>query len=86
MYTPFLISDDKEYSRLLVRVPLSRRFGYAVLNIYIPSALLLVISYVSLFFRPFIFEVRVMSVLTALLVTATLFTQVFIIISWLEQF
>ena len=34
------------------------------------------ISYVTLFFRPKIFEVRVMAALTSLLVVATLFTQV----------
>ena len=33
-------------------------------------------SYVTLFFRPRIFEVRVMTALTSLLVVATLFTQV----------
>lgn len=40
-----------------VRVELIRRYGYAMLNIYIPSLTLLVISYVTLFFRPSIFEV-----------------------------
>nr|XP_027229707.1 glycine receptor subunit alpha-4-like [Penaeus vannamei] len=59
-----------------VRVELIRRYGYAMLNIYIPSLTLLVISYVTLFFRPSIFEVRVMTALTSLLVLATLFTQV----------
>lgn len=77
MTNPELVSDvDNEFSQLMVRVPLSRRYGYAILNIYIPSFILLVISYVSLYFQPHIFEVRVMSVLTVLLVTATLFTQV----------
>uniref|UniRef100_A0A6A7FW06 Glycine receptor subunit alpha-2-like n=1 Tax=Hirondellea gigas TaxID=1518452 RepID=A0A6A7FW06_9CRUS len=70
------LGGDWEYSQLIVRVPLSRRFGYAVLNIYTPSFILLVISYVTLHFQPHIFDVRVMSVLTVLLVTATLFTQV----------
>ena len=71
-----LFDNEGEYSQKVVRVPLSRRFGYAVLNIYTPSFILLVISFVTLFFRPHIFDVRVMSVLTVLLVTATLFTQV----------
>lgn len=74
---PTLLYDNSgEYSEAKVRIPLERRSGYAILNIYTPSLILLVISYVSLFFRPHIFEVRVMTTLTALLVMATLFTQV----------
>ncbi|KAF2364671.1 Neurotransmitter-gated ion-channel transmembrane domain [Trinorchestia longiramus] len=56
-------------------VTLGRRSGYAILTIYIPSLILLIISYVTLFFRAKIFEVRVMAALTSLLVVATLFTQ-----------
>ena len=59
-----------------MEIELIRRYGYAMLNIYIPSLTLLVISYVTLYFRPSIFEVRVMTALTSLLVLATLFTQV----------
>ncbi|XP_063885586.1 uncharacterized protein LOC135113890 [Scylla paramamosain] len=74
---PTLHYDNSgEFSEARVRIPLTRRSGYAILNIYTPSLILLVISYVSLFFRPHIFEVRVMTTLTALLVMATLFTQV----------
>lgn len=74
---PTLLYDNKgEFSEAKVRIPLQRRAGYAILNIYTPSLILLIISYVSLFFRPHIFEVRVMTTLTALLVMATLFTQV----------
>ncbi|XP_071530491.1 uncharacterized protein [Panulirus ornatus] len=73
---PKLIFDsDKEFSELRVRIPLHRRSGYAILNIYTPSLILLIICYVSLFFRPHILEVRVMTTLTSLLVMATLFTQ-----------
>ncbi|XP_071542888.1 uncharacterized protein [Panulirus ornatus] len=74
---PEILYDvGQEYSEMRVRIPLQRRAGYAILNIYTPSLILLVISYVSLFFRPHIFEVRVMTTLTSLLVMATLFTQV----------
>lgn len=74
---PSLLYDNSgEFSEARVRIPLMRRAGYAILNIYTPSLILLVISYVSLFFRPHIFEVRVMTTLTSLLVMATLFTQV----------
>ncbi|XP_071516802.1 LOW QUALITY PROTEIN: uncharacterized protein [Panulirus ornatus] len=71
-----LYDNSQEFSEMRVRIPLTRRAGYAILNIYTPSLILLVISYVSLFFRPHIFEVRVMTTLTSLLVLATLFTQV----------
>ncbi|XP_071540839.1 uncharacterized protein [Panulirus ornatus] len=71
-----LYDNSQEFNEMRVRIPLTRRAGYAILNIYTPSLILLVISYVSLFFRPHIFEVRVMTTLTSLLVMATLFTQV----------
>ncbi|XP_068250178.1 uncharacterized protein [Palaemon carinicauda] len=70
------VENSTQYSHLKVEVELVRRYGYAMLNIYIPSLTLLVISYITLFFRPSIFDVRVMTALTALLVLATLFTQV----------
>ncbi|XP_068226093.1 uncharacterized protein [Palaemon carinicauda] len=58
-----------------VRIPLIRLYGHAILNIYIPSLILLIISYFTLFFRKSFFDVRVMAALTALLVLATLFAQ-----------
>ncbi|KAG7167884.1 uncharacterized protein LOC121867842 [Homarus americanus] len=71
-----LYDNSQEFSEMMVRVTLQRRSGYSILNIYTPSMILIVISYVSLFFRPHILEVRVMTTLTSLLVLATLFTQV----------
>ncbi|XP_071514490.1 glycine receptor subunit alpha-4-like [Panulirus ornatus] len=64
------------FSEAFVKVPLTRLFGYAMLNIFLPSILLLVISYVTLFFSEEVFETRMMASLTNLLVMATLFTQV----------
>lgn len=52
------VSNHSQFSVSKVRVELVRRYGYAMLNIYIPSFTLLIISYVTLFFRPSIFEVR----------------------------
>lgn len=68
--------NSSQFSDVMVRLPLKRRVGYALTDIYIPSLVLLLISYLSLFFRPHIFEVRIMTTLTALLVMATLFSQV----------
>ncbi|KAK7084745.1 hypothetical protein SK128_000419 [Halocaridina rubra] len=70
------VVNTTQYSVLKVEVMLIRRYGYAILNIYIPSLTLIIISYITLFFRSFIFDTRIMTALTALLVLATLFTQV----------
>nr|XP_045582886.1 uncharacterized protein LOC123745852 isoform X3 [Procambarus clarkii] len=73
---PKLFYDNsKEFSEMLVEITLHRRAGYAILNIYTPSLILLMISYVTLFFRPHVLEARIMTTLTALLVLATLFAQ-----------
>ncbi|XP_064083820.1 glutamate-gated chloride channel subunit beta-like [Macrobrachium nipponense] len=65
----------QEPSEVRVRIPLIRLYGYSILNIYIPSLILLVISYLTLFFRKSFFDSRIMATLTALLVLATLFAQ-----------
>ena len=67
---------EGQFSEVKVKVPLTRRYGYAVLNIYLPTLVLLIVSYVTLFIRPAIFDVRMMSALTVQLVIATLFSQV----------
>lgn len=53
------VDNATQYAVARVRIELIRRYGYAMLNIYIPSLTLLIISYVTLFFRPSIFEVPV---------------------------
>ncbi|XP_071526735.1 uncharacterized protein [Panulirus ornatus] len=75
-YTVGPVSLRINTSVLKVRVPLARRVGYAVINIYVPSLTMLAISYLTLFFKRDNFEVRVMTSLTTLLVMATLFSQV----------
>lgn len=52
------MDNSTQYAVSKVRVELIRRYGYAMLNIYIPSFTLLIISYITLYFRPSIFEVR----------------------------
>ncbi|KAK4307059.1 hypothetical protein Pmani_021151 [Petrolisthes manimaculis] len=68
--------DDDDFSDLKVMVPLKRRYGYAILNIYLPTLVLLIVNYVTLYFRPAIFDTRMMAALTVQLVIATLFSQV----------
>ncbi|XP_066985092.1 uncharacterized protein [Macrobrachium rosenbergii] len=65
-----------EYSEALIKIPLTRLAGYAILNIYIPTLVLLMISYMSLFVRTDMFDTRMMAALTVQLVIATLFSQV----------
>lgn len=55
---------------------MERLVGYAVISIYLPSLIMLMIGYLTLFFLNDNFEVRIMTTLTTLLVMATLFTQV----------
>ncbi|KAL7635244.1 UNVERIFIED_CONTAM: hypothetical protein RMT77_014231 [Armadillidium vulgare] len=64
------------YSRVKIIVPLKRRAGFTILNIYIPSLCFVTITYLTLFIRSEIFDVRVMGSLTTLLVVATLLNQV----------
>ncbi|XP_063869703.1 uncharacterized protein LOC135105499 [Scylla paramamosain] len=70
-----LLEEGYESGETRVRIPMTRLYGNSILTIYIPSLILMIISYLTLFFRTAIFDVRVMVALTALLVLATLFAQ-----------
>ncbi|KAG7160999.1 Glutamate-gated chloride channel subunit beta-like 1 [Homarus americanus] len=53
-----LVHDNSGmFSESRVVVPLKRRYGYAILTIYTPTLVLLVVSYTTLFFRIAIFDV-----------------------------
>nr|XP_027221917.1 gamma-aminobutyric acid receptor subunit beta-like [Penaeus vannamei] len=69
-------SSARDDTILLVSIPMTRLVGYVVISIYLPSLIMLMIGYLTLFFLNDNFEVRVMTALTTLLVMATLFTQV----------
>lgn len=71
-----LLEKGYDAGETRVRIPMTRLYGNSILTIYIPSLILMIISYLTLFFRTSIFDVRVMVALTALLVLATLFAQV----------
>ena len=84
-YCYFLYSDDVikmeeeiqgEFSQVLVSVRFVRRSGFYLLTLYIPSVLLVSISYFSLYFNPIDFNSRINVTLTSLLVLASLYTQV----------
>ncbi|KAK4301078.1 hypothetical protein Pmani_026748 [Petrolisthes manimaculis] len=67
--------NDRPFAVIYVKLQLLRRSGFIIMNVYIPSLLLLVISYLTLYFTPTNFQVRVLASLTSLLVMATLYTQ-----------
>ena len=59
-----------------MNVILGRNLIPIALNTYLPSTLLVIISYVTVFFKPFFFEAVVTVNLTTLLVLVTLFVSV----------
>lgn len=67
---------DSDYSVLRVKIILLRLRGFAFINVYIPTSTMLIIGYLTLFFKQDIFEVRIMVALTAMLVVVTLSAQV----------
>ncbi|KAA0193776.1 hypothetical protein HAZT_HAZT006108 [Hyalella azteca] len=66
---------ENEFSQMKLGVRFTRRSGFYILTLYIPTVLLAVIAYFSLFFNPMGFESRISVALTSLLVLASLFTQ-----------
>ncbi|KAF2357867.1 Pentraxin-related [Trinorchestia longiramus] len=75
------IEITKNAAEELVRVikviiVLKNRFVFYVVNVYVPSLIMLLIGYLSFFFPLHDFNDRVMVSLTALLVETTFFTQV----------
>lgn len=69
-------SKQGDFSTMHVRVFLDRLWGHILLNVYVPSMLLLFISYLTLYFKTSLFPVRILASLTILLVMCTLFSQV----------
>ncbi|XP_063889382.1 uncharacterized protein LOC135116084 isoform X3 [Scylla paramamosain] len=68
--------SDGEFSTVQVNVRFIRRYGFYLLTLYIPTTLLMVIAYATFFFKIDDFNSRIVVALTALLVLASLFTQV----------
>lgn len=61
--------------RMVFYLHLEGLYGFHILNSFIPSALMVLISYATLFFPMHDFNERVMTSLTSLLVLTALFTQ-----------
>nr|XP_027216911.1 glutamate-gated chloride channel-like [Penaeus vannamei] len=68
------VADDRT-SFMQVRLSFKNLYGYYVGNTFVPSLLLIVIAYLTLYFDYSDFQDRVMVSLTSLLVLATFFTQ-----------
>ena len=62
-------------SGLKMEIVFKRRLVNELLTTYLPSFLLLLISYATTFFKPFYFEAAVTVNLTVMLVTTTLFVR-----------
>ena len=58
-----------------MEIVFKRRLTNKLLTTYLPSILLLLISYATTFFKPFYFEAAVTVNLSILLVTTTLFIR-----------
>ena len=58
-----------------MEIVFKRRLTNELMTTYLPSALLLLISYATVFFKPFYFEAAVTVNLSLLLVITTLFVR-----------
>lgn len=67
---------EGEFSTVVVEVRFARRYGFYLLTLYIPTTLLIIIAYATLFFNPDDFNSRIVVALTSLLVLSQLYTQV----------
>ena len=67
---------EHKYEGIFIRLVLSRRINNAVMTIYLPTVLILMIVYVTNFFKDFFFEAVVTVNLTCLLVLTTIFISV----------
>ena len=63
------------HAGLKMEIVFKRRLTNELLTTYLPSFLLLLISYATTFFKPFYFEAAVTVNLTVMLVTTTLFVR-----------
>ena len=71
---------------LKMEIVFKRRLTNELMTTYLPSALLLLISYATVFFKPFYFEAAVTVNLSLLLVITTLFVRQVQTYSYLQNF
>ncbi|XP_042208683.1 uncharacterized protein LOC121856959 [Homarus americanus] len=68
-------SNATKYSVLMVEFELARRWTVIVMSVYLPTAMLMVIGYSTLFVKVSLLQVRLIVSLTTLLVLYTLFNN-----------
>ncbi|XP_066957536.1 ligand-gated ion channel 50-like [Macrobrachium rosenbergii] len=69
------VSTGTKYSRLLVALHFRRRYGFYLINTFLPTSLMIVIAYLTFYFKVEDFNDRIMVSLTSLLVLSSLFNQ-----------
>ncbi|XP_064110595.1 pH-sensitive chloride channel 2-like [Macrobrachium nipponense] len=69
------VSTGSKYSRLLVALHFRRRYGFYLINTFLPTSLMIVIAYLTFYFKVEDFNDRIMVSLTSLLVLSSLFNQ-----------
>ena len=67
--------ESSQYQIFQIEIVFSRRFGYHLLTIYLPSLCFVSIAYLTMYFRLNNFQVRAIVSLTSLLVLTTLNNQ-----------
>ncbi|XP_066961634.1 uncharacterized protein [Macrobrachium rosenbergii] len=67
---------EEGYSLVAVGITLSRRYGYYMTSVYVPTIMLMIISYASLFCKKENCDLRIMMALTTLLVLYGLYQQI----------
>ena len=70
-----IVSLGEPEKGLKMEIVFKRRLTNELMTTYLPSALLLLISYATVFFKPFYFEAAVTVNLSLLLVITTLFVR-----------
>ena len=70
-----ILSLGEPEKGLKMEIVFKRRLTNELMTTYLPSALLLLISYATVFFKPFYFEAAVTVNLSLLLVITTLFVR-----------
>ncbi|KAK7027880.1 hypothetical protein SK128_012580 [Halocaridina rubra] len=67
---------EEDYSMAIVSITFSRRYAYYLTSAYLPTIMLMIISYASLFCKRENCDLRVMMALTTLLVLYALYQQI----------
>ncbi|XP_069995299.1 uncharacterized protein [Penaeus vannamei] len=69
------VNDNSSYSSLKLDMVLIRQSGYHLVTTYLPTSIMIVIAYITFYFKVHDFNDRVMVSLTSLLVLSSLLTQ-----------